>query len=143
MLAATVKRKESKTMPLKKEKFRIIYETCLGKPVRACQWSELKTQLRSAQLPLTIENLRFVAKCKKVAPRKAIASEVLRLVVEAGANLGSEVEGAVIKSYVMKKCPKISTHKFYRAFRSAGIPYRNEQAYTISDLGEVFYKIFT
>ena len=130
-------------MPLKKEKFRIIYETCLGKPVRACQWSELKTQLQLAQLPLTIENLRFVAKCKKIAPRKAIAADVLRLVVESGANLSSEVEGAAIKRYVMDKCPSISRHKFYRAFRSAGTPYRNEQTYLVSELGEVFYKIFT
>jgi hypothetical protein len=129
-------------MPRQKERTRIIYETCLGKPVRAYQWLELKNQLLTAQLPLTIDNLRFVAKCKKVAPRKAIASHVLHLVVESATDLNGEVKGAVLKDYVYKKRPTLSKHKFYRAFRSMGMNYRNEGIYPISELGEILYKLF-
>ncbi|WP_414755587.1 hypothetical protein [Anabaena sp. CCY 9910] len=129
-------------MPLKKERARIVYETCLGVPVRACQWQALKKQLQDAQMPLTFKNLQFVAKCKKVAPRKAIASHVLTLVVESATDLSGEVKGAVIKDYVYKKQPSISKHKFYRVFRSAGMSYRNDGTYSISELGEVLYKLF-
>jgi hypothetical protein len=129
-------------MPLKKESSRKIYETCLGKAVRAYQWGELKNQLLAARLPLTVDNLRFVAKCKKVAPRKAIASDVLHLVVESATDLNHEVKGAVLKDYVYKKYPSISKHKFYRAFRSVGMSYRNDGTYSISELGEVLYKLF-
>jgi hypothetical protein len=89
-----------------------------------------------------LENLKFVAKCKKVAPRKPIASDVLTLVVESAGTFNNEVEGAVLKKYVMKNHPHISIHKFYRAFRAAGFPYRNEWTYRVSDLGEVLYKMF-
>lgn len=129
-------------MPIKKESPRKIYETCLGKPVRAYQWCELKKQLSESGLPLTLDNLRFVAKCKKVAPRKAIASEVLRLVVESATELNNQVKGAVLKEYIYKKHPSISRDKFYRAFRSQGMSYRNDGTYSISELGEVLYKLF-
>jgi hypothetical protein len=129
-------------MPAKKEKFRTIYETCLGSPIRASQWSALKKQLEAAQLPLTVDNLRFVAKCKKVAPRKAIASDVLKLVVQSAAELNDKVKGAVLKDYVYQKHPSISRDKFYRAFRSVGISYRNDSTYSMSQLGEVLYKLF-
>ncbi|ACC81176.1 hypothetical protein [Nostoc punctiforme] len=129
-------------MPLQKERTRIIYETCLGKSVRAYQWQELKNQLVNARLPLTIDNLRFVAKCKRVAPRKAIASHVLNLVVESATDLNGSVKGAVIKDYIYKKCPSLSKHKFYRAFRSMDISYRNDGTYSIAELGEVLYKLF-
>ncbi|MEH1822165.1 MAG: hypothetical protein V7L31_24330 [Nostoc sp.] len=129
-------------MPLQKERTRIIYETCLGKSVRAYQWQELKNQLVSARLPLTVENLRFVAKCKRIAPRKVITSHVLNLVVESATDLSGEVKGAVIKDYIYKKYPSISKHKFYRVFRSMGMNYRNDGTYSISELGEVLYKLF-
>ncbi|MDZ8138858.1 MAG: hypothetical protein RM049_26740 [Nostoc sp. DedQUE04] len=129
-------------MPQIKERTRITYEACLGKSVRAYQWQELKNQLGNARLPLTFENLRFIAKCKKVAPRKAIASHVLNLVVESATDLNGEVKGAVLKDYLYKKCPSLSKHKFYRAFRSTGISYRNDGTYSVSELGEVLYKLF-
>ncbi|HYX18316.1 MAG TPA: hypothetical protein VE944_28915 [Nostoc sp.] len=129
-------------MPLQKEKSRIIYEACLGKSVRAYQWQELKNQLVTARLPLTFDNLRFVAKCKKVAPRKVITSHVLNLVVESATDLNGEIKGAVLKDYLYKKCPSLSKHKFYRAFRSIGISYRNDRTYSVSELGEVLYKLF-
>ncbi|MBD2489043.1 hypothetical protein [Aulosira sp. FACHB-615] len=129
-------------MPLKKESPRIIYESCLGKPVRSYQWQALKQQLTNSRLPLTLDNLRFVAKCKKVAPRKAITSEVLHLVVQSAIDLKGEVKGAVLKDYVYQKHPSISRDKFYRAFRSVGISYHNDSTYSVSELGEVLYKLF-
>ncbi|MFN6560063.1 MAG: hypothetical protein RMY28_009665 [Nostoc sp. ChiSLP01] len=129
-------------MPQKKETTRIVYETCLGKPIRAHQWQELKNQLLAAKLPITADNLRFVAKCKKVAPRKAIASHVLHLIVESATDLKGEIKGALLKDYIYKKYPSISKHKFYRAFKSVGISYRNGGTYLVSELGEVLYKLF-
>ncbi len=90
-------------MPLTKESPRKIYESCLGRPVRAYQWNELKQQLATSSLPLTLDNLKFVAKCKKVAPRKAIASEVLQMVVQSALDLKGEIKGAVLKDYIYQR----------------------------------------
>ncbi len=135
-------KKRVKGMPLVKEKYRIIYEAFLGKPIRAYQWKILKQQILEANLPLTVDNLRFVAKCKKIAPRKAIVSDVLALVAQSGTDLRGELKGLVIKEYILAKRPSISRDKFYRAFRAAGISYRNETTYSIAELGEVLYKLF-
>lgn len=130
-------------MPGVKERARVIYELALEKKVSAITWRNLKTQMIAAKMPLTVDNLRFVAKCKKVAPKKAIASEALQLVVNSAAELEGQVVGAEIKRYVLAKCPQISRDKFYRVFREEGFNFRNERVYDIRDLGEVLYRLFS
>lgn len=69
-------------------------------------------------------------------------SDVLHLVVQSAIDLDGEIKGVLVKDYVYEKYPHISKHKFYRAFRSAGMSYRNDGTYCVSDLGSVLYKLF-
>lgn len=125
-----------------KEKARIVYEQCLGKEIRAHQWEILKQQLTEAKMPITADNLRFVAKCKKVAPRKGIQAKVLQLLIQLSLDLEDSVNGVTLKEYIYTKHPSISKHKFYRVFRSEGMNYKNDATYRIADIPEVFYKLF-
>jgi hypothetical protein len=49
--------------------------------------------------------------------------------------------GAAIKHYFYSEHPQISRDKFYRAFRSMGMSFRNDGTYLMSELGEVFYRL--
>lgn len=130
-------------MTFKKEKARIIYEACLGYPIRSYQWLALKEQMNVSMLPLTADNLRFVAKCKKIAPRYHVNAFVLNAVGQTFYDLGDIVCGVQLKRYVFTKHPEISKHKFYRAFRSIGFSFCLESEYKVRDLGEVLYLLFS
>ena len=121
---------------------RKIFESQFGKPVRAQAWNAIALQMKEAQMPFTVENLKFVAKCKRIANYHRVKSPVLKNVITAAAQLGEEAYGFQILQCVFRLKPELTRDKFYRAFRTSGIPFKQSFQFKIPELGEVLYKIF-
>lgn len=121
---------------------RKIFESQLGKPVRAATWRSILNHMKVANMPINADNLCFVAKCKSVATRHPVKGEALEKVIKAVGELGDKAYGLQIKNCSFNLSPKLTKDKFYRAFRDAGFKFKQELSYEIADLSEVLYKIF-
>jgi hypothetical protein len=128
-------------MPKKGGTHRKIFESQLGKPIKATRWEAIKAQMIEADMPLSADNLRFVAKCKRIS-RHPIKGESLNKVIKAAASLGDKAYGFQIMRCAFSLNPQLTKDKFYRAFRTTGFKFQQQLEFQVPDLGEVLYKIF-
>ena len=129
-------------MAQRKEKGRVIFEANLGASLKPTQWEALKSQMREAGLPITPQNLMFVAKCKRVGRKFPINKEAISNTVEIAGRLGETAIGKDIKSIAFELKPNLTEDKLYRAFRVYGRKFSLYSEYNTRELGEVFYMIF-
>lgn len=121
---------------------RKIFESQIQKPVRAETWRAIADSMKEAKMPFTVENLKFVAKCKKIASYHRVKASVLSDVITAAAQLPEDAYGCQIMQCVFRINPNLNRDKFYRAFRTTGFKFKQSIQFKVSDLGEVLYKIF-
>ena len=73
----TAKNSEMPNRKSSDDSTRIKYEEFLGHRLRHEQWTDVVTQFKQCNLPLTNENLKFHAELKKLSPRSFINCEIL------------------------------------------------------------------
>lgn len=137
-------------MPALKEHNRKVYEHLLGralgfegaKGVRPYQWKAIKREMREAGMPITLENLRFVAQIRARCPRQPFEVEAMKNAIAVATELGLKARGIEIKTKVFDRNPDLKPTRFYWVFRNCGFPFKETNTYEVSLLGEILYRVF-